>query len=131
MRNILNTLTLLFFFTLSHPVSAGEAIQGNVITYISLDETVLVAAMNNRYSTNPYSRVYAYGVPGGVISISARDDYGNYFSCVVSQTSDMYDDARILRTTMGESAIIQARRLTDGTSYCTYLNIQTDSRYLH
>lgn len=109
--------------------SAGAKITGYVSVYTSGSNITLAGAMNSRYNSNSVARVSAWGVPNGGVSIAATADNGTYFSCFMPPSDPAINDARMLRTAMGNGAFISVSRTTS-SSYCTNLNIQTDSRFL-
>ena len=109
--------------------NAGAKIAGTVTVTTSGTNVTMVGSMNSRYSSNTVARISAWGVPNGGVNIAATADNGTTFSCFMPTTDAAIDEARALRTAMGNGAIVSVSRTTT-SSYCTNLNIQTDSRYL-
>lgn len=109
--------------------NAGAKATGSVSVYTSGTTVTLSGSMNNHYSTNAVSRISVWGVANGGVSFAATANDGTYFSCFMSPTDASINEARMLRTTMGNGAYISISRTTT-SSYCTGLNIQTDSRYM-
>lgn len=129
MKKVLFAMMSVVTLVFSLGAHAGDSTTGYVNVTTSGSTITLVGSMNNRYSSDTGSYVGAYGVANGGVTVIAEADDGTNFNCFFSTSSSMIDEARNLRTSMGNGAIIQVTRTTT-SSYCTSLNIQTDSRFL-
>lgn len=129
MKKVLFSIISVAMFSVSLGAHAGKSNTGYVSVSTSGTTITLTGTMNNRYSADTGSYLAAYGVANGGVTVVAEADDGTTFSCFFSSSSSMIGEARSLRTSMGNGALIQVTRTTT-SSTCTSLLIQTDSRYL-